>query len=313
MITIFIDGQSGTTGLQIYDRIANLKEFTLLSIPEKERKNTAVKKEIYDQADLVVLCLPDQAAREAVQLIGDSKTKILDASTAHRVSDDWAYGLPELNPSQREAIRHARLVSNPGCYPTGFLLALAPLVEEGIVPADYPVCVNAVSGYSGGGKALIEKYENQALEEAWPFRPYALTLQHKHLPEMHKYAGLDHPPLFVPSVGHFYNGMLVMIPLKNDLLGRRSKGREIHDVWQARYGKEPFVEVIPFADQTFLEEGFLSPVADNGTNRIDLFVFGNDEQTLLVARLDNLGKGASGAAVQNMNLMFGLDETTGLI
>jgi N-acetyl-gamma-glutamyl-phosphate reductase len=255
------------------------------------------------------LCLPDSAAIEAVELAGPN-TRVIDASTAHRAHDAWAFGLPELAPDQRACIRDARRVSNPGCYPTGFLLAVRPLVDAGIVPRDYPVTVHAISGYSGGGKKLITAFEQHAGDDDWAARMYALGLDHKHVPEMQKHAGLSRAPVFCPIVANYYKGMLVSVPLHVSDLARRVTAEEVHAVLAERYAGEACIQVMPL--DRFDEDGKLGPAAINGTNRVELFVSGNADQLLLTARLDNLGKGAAGAAVQNLNLMLGLPELTGL-
>ena len=260
-------------------------------------------------ADVVVFCLPDDAARSAVELAPEAR--FLDASTAHRVATDWVYGLPELAPGQRGRIRDARRVSNPGCYPTGFILAVRPLIEAGILSAGTPLRVNALSGYSGGGKSLIARYR-ACDSEAMRTRPYGLALGHKHVPEMHRHSLTESAPLFVPEVGHFHQGMLVQVPLFSRELGGAGADA-VCDVLRARYADEPFVHVheFPVAEDA-LDGGFLSATERNGSNDLDLMVFGHDEQVLVVARYDNLGKGASGAAVQNLNLMLGLPEATGV-
>ncbi len=312
---IFIDGQVGTTGLQIVERLNSRSDISLMEIPHEHRKEYKIKKDFLNSADMVVLCLPDEAAKDSVGMVDDDRVKILDASTAHRTNDDWTYGLPELEPKQREKIRSAKRVSIPGCYPSGFLIGIAPLVRSGILAPDYPVTVNAVSGYSGGGRQLIEKYKNQEkkpLEQLWSYRPYGLNLAHKHVPEMWKYSGLQHAPLFVPAVGHFERGMLVSIPLLTRLLKKNVVVENIHSQLSEYYADECFVNVCPLNDLDSLNNGFLSPIDCNGTNRIDLMVFGSQTQILVVARLDNLGKGASGAAVQNLNIMLGEEETKGV-
>ena len=313
---VFIDGQSGTTGLQINQRLRNREDIELVEIADADRKNSSIKKEIINSVDVAILCLPDGAARESVSLIENQHVKVLDASSAHRVHPDWVYGLPELNSGQREKIKSARFVSVPGCYPTGFILATAPLVEAGIIPADYPVTIQAVSGFSGGGRQMIENYEHQEdqndFTKIWSYRPYALQLSHKHLPEMALYTGLKHKPLFVPAVAHIKQGMLVMVPLYNHLL-KNSDLSFIIETLGSRYQSEPFIHVSALNDMDQLENGFLSPTVCNGTNNLDVMVFASDEQLLLVSRLDNLGKGASGAAVQNLNLMLSVDESTGLV
>ena len=316
MTNVFIDGQAGTTGLQIRERLSAREDVTLLEIPESARKDPEVRRRYLNEADVVVLCLPDDAARESIRLISSNHVRVLDASTAHRVADGWVYGLPELEAHQRERIRDAARISNPGCYPTGFVLLAHPLVDAGIVPRGAHLSCHALSGYSGGGRRLIERYEAQAAdhpESLWHVRPYALDLEHKHLPEMARYAGVDRAPVFSPMVGHFAQGMLTMIPLHTDRLGEGATAETVHACLEARYRDEPCVEVLPLGDRDTLDSGFLDPLAANGTNRIDLFVYGHDTQIMLVARLDNLGKGASGAAVQNLNIMTGADELCGLV
>lgn len=315
MNTVFIDGQVGTTGLMILDRLKTRDDIELLQIPKDKRKDIKTKEKYLNDADLVILCLPDDAAVESVALINNPATRVVDASTAHRTRDGWVYGLPELAPGQRELIKASKRVSNPGCYPTGFVLALYPLIAGGIVPPDYPVTVHAVSGYSGGGNKLIDAYESCELAEpeSMVYRPYALNLKQKHVPEMQKWTGLRHPPLFSPAVGNFYKGMLVSIPLLPRLLSRKVTLKSVHEILERYYESEPFVQIIPFDNAPYLINGFLSATACNDTNCVELFVFGNEEQIMVTARLDNLGKGSSGAAVQNMNIMLGLDETTGLL
>lgn len=310
---IFVDGQSGTTGLKIHERLARHPGVEVLRIEESRRKETEERRRFLNAADIAFLCLPDVAAREAVALVENARTRIIDASTAHRTDPAWAYGLPELGPEWRARIAGARRVSIPGCYASGFILALHPLVDKGVVPADHPVTCHAVSGYTGGGKERIAQYEAESrpahLKGA---RHYALGLAHKHLPEMRKWAGLAHPPLFTPILGDFAQGMAVAIPLVTRSLPGKPTAREIHAVLASFYAGQRFVEVMPFESETYLDEGCLNPMACNETNRAELFVFGHEEQVLLLARLDNLGKGASGAAVQCMNIMLGLDEGLGL-
>lgn len=315
MKTVFIDGQEGTTGLQILDRLKERDDIELLEIPNEKRKDTGTKTTFLNEADLVMLCLPDQAAVESVGLITNPATKVIDASTAHRTSSDWVYGLPERSKEQREAVRNAQRVSNPGCYATGFILLIYPLVHQDIMPVDYPVTVHGASGYSGGGKKLIRIYEDpdKVEPDSFSYRPYALDLKHKHIPEMQRWTGLSNPPVFTPSVGNFYSGMLVSVPLVSKRLNKVVSAEKIRNILADYYDTEPFVKVMPFESNGYLENGFLSPTGCNGTNRVDIFVFGHEDQVLLVSRLDNLGKGASGAAVQNMNLMLNLEEDEGLL
>jgi len=315
VIRVFIDGQAGTTGLQIAERLKDRPDIHRLDIPEAERKNPKIRQEYLNSADLVILCLPDEAARESVALIDNPRVKILDASSAHRTHTDWVYGLPELEPGQRQRIAEASRVSNPGCYPTGFILALAPLVRAGLVPPDYPVTVNAISGYSGGGRQLMTRFRERpqsTCDGSWSCRKYGFQLKHKHLPEMQRYTGLHHLPLFEPAVADVEQGMLVSIPLLHRLL---KKGTEMDRIWQLlneTYREEPFIEVLPANPFESLNDGFLSLTDCNGSNRVQLLVFGHSDQTVIVARLDNLGKGASGAAIQNLNLMSSLPESRGL-
>ncbi|MBX9574216.1 MAG: N-acetyl-gamma-glutamyl-phosphate reductase [Caulobacteraceae bacterium] len=305
--TIFIDGEAGTTGLEIRERLEARADLELILLGDR-RRDVEARREALNTADLVILCLPDEAAKEAVAMVENPEVRVIDASTAFRVDPMWAYGFPELSPERRERIMAAKRVSNPGCYPTGFLALIAPLVRAGIVPADHPVTVNAVSGYSGGGKAMIAEFE----AGGDPFRAYGLTLTHKHVPEMTKHAGLSRPLLFAPAVGNYRQGMLVEVPLHLDALPGSPSIEVVHGRLTEAYAGARFVEVASL-EETEAMTG-LTPEGLNGTNRLRLHVFGdrNGGQARLVALLDNLGKGASGAAVQNLNLMLGLDEGAGL-
>ncbi len=303
---VFIDGEAGTTGLQIRERLAGESAIRVLSIAPDKRKDADARKALMAEADLVVLCLPDDAAKDAVTLarsLGGEAPKIVDASTAHRVSTGWVYGFAELDKDQGGKIREAALVANPGCYPTGAIALLHPLVAAGIVPADYPISVNAVSGYSGGGKTMIETYE--PAQTAPSFELYALGLEHKHVPELMAYTGLTRRPIFVPSVGNFRQGMLVSIPLHLDTLPGKPAVADLEAALARHYSGSRTVRVIEGAAAKLSR---LEPEALNGSDGLELFVFGKPSwnHALLVARLDNLGKGAAGAAVQNIKLMLGL-------
>lgn len=312
--TVFIDGEAGTTGLQIRERLTDRSDVALLHLHDAVRKDTTARKEALNSCDLAVLCLPDAAAREAVALIEDNNVKVIDASTAHRTADGWVYGFPELNQDQAARIAAAGRVSNPGCYPTGAVALLHPLIATGIVPADSPISINAVSGYSGGGRQNIENYEDPSTPNpvTTPLRSYGLALMHKHVPEMRKYTGLQHDPIFFPQEGRYSQGMLVQIPLNLWSLPKPVKPTNLHNCLSAWYANRPFVTVAPLEETS--EMTHLGPEGLNGTNQMTLYVFGNEdrEQVVLVALLDNLGKGASGQAVQCLNLMLGLDETAGL-
>ena len=310
---VFIDGREGTTGLQIDARLRGRGDIEQITIPEEFRKDTAARAERLNAADLVFLCLPDQAAREAVALIENPNTRVIDASTAHRTAPGWVYGFPELAATRRDEVRAAKRVANPGCHATGFLAIAAPLVAAGVLAADAVVPCHSLTGYSGGGKAMIAQYAGADRPSALDApRIYGLGLQHKHLPEMAAQAGLAVPPLFTPIVADYYAGMAVTVLLHRGATGGVGS-EELRDILAARYAGEPFVTVAPFGGEETLESsGFIEANAYVGTNDLEILVFGNGDQTLLTARLDNLGKGASGAAVQNMNLMLGLDEGAGL-
>jgi N-acetyl-gamma-glutamyl-phosphate reductase len=313
-IKVFVDGQEGTTGLEINQRLAQREDIEILNIAPEKRKDPAARSVLINKADFVFLCLPDAAAKESVSLATNEKVRIIDASTAHRCDDSWTYGLPELCKAQREAIKTSKRVAVPGCYATGFNIAVYPLVKLGILPADYPISSFAISGHSGGGKKLIQKYKDGdfGINDMNSPQMYALGLAHKHLPEMKKISGLVQAPVFNPMVGNFYRGMVVSVPLVKKNLAKQMTASEIHGVMADYYKDEKFVKVIPFDSSEYLNGGFLDATGCNNTNNLEVFVFGNDDQILVASRLDNLGKGASGAAVQDLNIMMGVDEGKGL-
>lgn len=304
---VFIDGEAGTTGLQIRERLSGRADLELLSIPEEKRKDMSVRAGLINDADVVILCLPDDAAKQSVSLIENDTTRVIDASTAHRVTDGWTYGFAEMDKAQGDAIAKARFVANPGCWPQGVIAHVRPLIAAGLLEAERAISVNGISGYSGGGKQMIAEYE--AAADAPQFIPYGLNFAHKHLPEMQTYAALNTLPLFQPAVGHFYKGMVVAVPLQE-----APKGRDLHGALADHYAgiADSFVEVMPLSDAVKLAD--VQPEALNGTNRMRLYVCANDDnrQALLLAVYDNLGKGASGAAVQNLNLMLGADPQADL-
>lgn len=311
---VFIDGHAGTIGLRIRDLLAGRDDLVVLDIGEAERKDLAARRERLNAADVSILCLPDDAAREAVAMIDNPRARVIDGSTAHRVADGWVYGLPELQPGQRQAVAEAKRVANPGCYPTGVVLLLRPLIDAGLVPADAPFTIHALSGYTGGGKPLIATWEDEKKGLlSLPYEaPYALERRHKHVPEMVHYGRLAHDPHFVPAVGPFRCGMRIEIPLHSALLGA-STAEALHAALQARYAGETFVQVLPLGAGLGGDQRTFDPLALNDTNRVELRVLPHPSgHVLLMAVLDNLGKGASASAVQNLNLMLGLPEDRGL-
>ena len=314
MIKVFVDGQEGTTGLEIHERLASRSDVALLKIDPEQRKDPQARQELLNASEVSFLCLPDSAAKESAALVTNPAVRLIDSSTAHRTDPAWTYGLPELSAAQSEAVSHSKRVAVPGCHASGFNILAYPLVKLGIVAADYPFTCHSITGYSGGGKKLIAAYQGHGRKECFSSpRQYALGLKHKHLLEMRYVSGLSDVPVFDPIVGDFYRGMAVSVPLHARLLAKKLSAHELHHALADYYAGLVFVKVMPFDSDDLLDDGFFDPTGCNGTNRLDIFVFGHEGQTLLVARLDNLGKGASGAAVQCLNLMMGLDETTGLV
>ena len=312
--TIFIDGEHGTTGLQIRTRLEKRKDIDLISLAVGDRRNVGLRRQMLNEADLVILCLPDEAARESVSMIENPIVKVIDASTAHRVAEDWVYGMPEYDINQKDLIAEAKRVSNPGCYAIASIGLLHPLTSTGLLPSDFPITINAISGYSGGGKTMIAEFENPEGESYTevPFRVYGMELEHKHVPEITKWSGLKGRPLFVPSVGRYHKGMIVQVPLQLWALPKKPTVAEVQKTLETHYEGCRFVTVESAGDVGKVSG--LTPEKMNDTNELRLYVFGNDkrDQAILVGQLDNLGKGASGQAVQNMNIMLGLPEETGL-
>ncbi len=312
-VKVYIDGQAGTTGLKIVDRLQNREDITLLKIAEEDRRNAQKRAEIMAESDFTFLCLPDDAAREAVTLAGEN-TRILDASTAHRTNPAWAYGFPELSKEFREKLAGSSRTAVPGCYASGFISMLYPMVHSGLLPADFPVFAYATSGYSGAGKNAIAQYESD--EKPYEFgspRQYALSQQHKHLPEMQLFSGLTHAPMFNPIICDYYSGMVVSVPIQTRMLDKKITLAQVNEMFMQHYQDAKLVEVNPLMDEADQKAFFLASNTLSGKNKLEIFTFGNDEQILLCARLDNLGKGASGAAVQCLNIMMGTDETKGLL
>jgi N-acetyl-gamma-glutamyl-phosphate reductase len=308
----FVDGQEGTTGLRIHEYLAQRSDVEVLRIDADKRKDARERARLLNAADVAFLCLPDVAAREAAALVTNPDTCLIDASTAHRTAAGWAFGLPELAPSQRSLLRASKRISNPGCHASAFILLLRPLVDAGLVPAGLPVSASSITGYSGGGKKMIEQYEAGGDARLNAPRPYALSLAHKHVSEMQTHSRLETRPLFMPIVGNFYKGLSVSVPLHLSQLKAGTTAEAIQSAFAERYAAEPFVRVMPLRDPVALEAGYFDVQACNDTNRVDIFVFANETQVILMARLDNLGKGASGAAVQSMNVHLGIDEGRGL-
>ena len=304
--TVFVDGQEGTTGLQINEYLAQRSDIELLRIDPDKRKDLAERKRLINESDVTFLCLPDDAAKESVSLVDNPNTCIIDASTAHRVNPDWTFGLPELAAEQRAKIRASKRIANPGCHASAFILALRPLVAAGLLPASTQIAANSITGYSGGGKSMIAHYQS-------PARIDALALAHKHLPEMQAYTGLSVAPIFQPIVGPFYKGLALTAYLHPQQFSRSASPADVQQILADYYAGEPFIHVQPLDLDATTEGGFYNVEANNGSNRVDIAVFGNAERMLLIARLDNLGKGASGAAVQSMNVHLGVEESLGLV
>lgn len=318
MYKVFIDGKEGTTGLKIFERFEKRSDIEILLIDEDKRKDTAERQRLINESDFTFLCLPDQAAIEAVSLCTNPKTRIIDASTAHRINPDWAYGFPELSKMHRKNIVEGKRVAVPGCYASGFNVLVYPLVANGILSPDYPVSCSAVSGYSGAGKKAITQYSdpNRDFQLESP-RLYALTQEHKHLPEMEKVSGLAYKPIFTPYICDYFQGMTVTVPLHTRLLshiaGKQVNGEDLVNLYKKQYNDSVFINVSNFQGTDILSESFIPANTLAGTNKMEIFVTGNQDQLIVTSRFDNLGKGASGAAVQCMNIMMGIDETTGLI
>lgn len=310
---IFVDGQEGTTGLRIHEMLARRSDIEVLRIDPEKRKDSTERARLLNAADVAFLCLPDAAAREAAALVTNPKTCLIDASTAHRILPDWAFGMPELAPDQRQKLRTSKRIANPGCHASAFILLLRPLVDAGLVPADLPLSATSITGYSGGGKKMIEQYEAAGADRRLSSpRPYGLTLAHKHIPEMMVHGRLTTKPVFMPIVASFYKGLAVSVPLHFSQLKPGTDAAALQRALAERYAGEQFIRVFQGSDPASLDEGFFDVQACNDSNRCELFVFADDKQAVLIARLDNLGKGASGAAVQAMNVHLGVDEGLGL-
>jgi N-acetyl-gamma-glutamyl-phosphate reductase len=309
---VYVDGQEGTTGLRINEYLAQRADIEVLRIDADKRKDPAERARLLNAADVAFLCLPDAASREAAAMVTNPKTCLIDASTAHRTAPGWAFGLPELAKGQRARIRESKRIANPGCHASAFILAVRPLVDAGLLSPDALVTATSITGYSGGGKSMIAEYEAGGQPKLTAPRPYALGLAHKHLPEMMAHTGLKQAPVFMPIVSNFYKGLAVTVPLHLSQLSAGATPQQVRDALAAHYEGERFVHVKPLRDPDTLAGGFFDVQACNDTNNVDLFVFGSEQQILVMARLDNLGKGASGAAVQSMNVHLGVDESLGL-
>ena len=309
---VFVDGQEGTTGLRIHEYLAERRDVEVLHAAPELRKDAAERSRLLNAADVAFLCLPDAAARAAAALVSNPATCLIDASTAHRTASDWVYGLPELAPDQRAKLRASKRIANPGCHATGFILLVRPLVDAGLIPQSAALSASSITGYSGGGKKMIAQYEAGGDARLLSPRPYALGLTHKHLPEMTAHSRLETRPVFTPIVGNFLKGLSLTVPLHLAEARRGTTPEHLHAALAERYEGERFVRVMPLRDEATLDDGYFDVQACNDSNRVELFVYGNDTQVLLMARLDNLGKGASGAAVQCMNVHLGIDEGTGL-
>ncbi len=309
---VFVDGQEGTTGLRIHEYLAQRSDVEVLRAAPELRKDAVERARLLNAADIAFLCLPDAAAREAAALVSNPNTCLIDASTAHRTASDWVYGLPELAPGQRDRLRASKRIANPGCHATGFILLVRPLVDAGLIPQSAALTTSSITGYSGGGKKMIAQYEAGGDARLLSPRPYALGLTHKHLPEMTAHSRLETRPVFMPLVANFLKGLSVTVPLHLAEARRGTTAEHLHAALAERYEGERFVRVMPLRDEASLDNGYFNVQACNDSNRVELFVYGNDTQVVLMARLDNLGKGASGAAVQCMNVHLGIDEGTGL-
>ena len=315
MKKIFVDGQEGTTGLKIHEYLSKRTDIEILKIDPEKRKDPVERAKYLNESDISFLCLPDEGSRESVSLVKNNNTCIIDASTAFRTNPEWTYGLPEMNKNQRERISKSKRICVPGCHATGFISIVYPLVSSGIINPDYPLVCSSITGYSGGGKKLIAKFEDIEKDKDYTNTPrhYALLANHKHLPEMKSITGLAHYPAFTPIIGNFYKGMVVNVCLFPRLMNKKMNTADIREFYKEYYDGEMFIDVKPFADEKILKDGFLDPIECNGTNRLEFAVYGNDEQIKIMTRFDNLGKGASGAAVQNMNIVLGSPEDTGLV